>query len=195
MAERQGCAVIIIRHLRKNADGKAAYRGMGSIDITAAARSVLLAARDPRANNGALLNDEASRFVIAQTKCNITIHGPSLAYSVNAEGLRVDAVAAEVTADDLLRSEVFKQVEDIDSWLCEQLSPTGTKKPLAEIKASGALKGFSSRQLSSSAKKIGVIRKPSGFGGEWTWQLPPLPEDNADDPSDCSDRIPSESIN
>jgi len=40
VAERTGCTIIIIGHLNKK-DGKAQYRGLGSIDIFAAARSVL----------------------------------------------------------------------------------------------------------------------------------------------------------
>ena len=42
IAERTGCAVILIGHLNKAAGGQSAYRGLGSIDFRAAARSVLL---------------------------------------------------------------------------------------------------------------------------------------------------------
>ena len=42
IAEKTGCAVVIIGHLNKKAGGKVDYRGLGSIDIQAAARSVLL---------------------------------------------------------------------------------------------------------------------------------------------------------
>ena len=40
VAERTGCAVILIGHLNKAAGGQSAYRGLGSIDFRAAARSV-----------------------------------------------------------------------------------------------------------------------------------------------------------
>lgn len=39
VAERTGCAIVIIGHMNKGG-GKSGYRGLGSIDITAAARSV-----------------------------------------------------------------------------------------------------------------------------------------------------------
>lgn len=47
MAERTGCAVILIGHMNKGSGVKAAYRGIGSIDFFAIARSVLLVARVP----------------------------------------------------------------------------------------------------------------------------------------------------
>ena len=44
-ARKTGCAIVLIGHLNKNSSGKANYRGLGSIDILAAARSVLLVGR------------------------------------------------------------------------------------------------------------------------------------------------------
>jgi predicted ATP-dependent serine protease len=45
VAERTGCAIVIIGHMNKVGGTKGLYRGLGSIDITAAARSVLLVGR------------------------------------------------------------------------------------------------------------------------------------------------------
>ena len=44
VAEKTGCAVVVIGHLNKGM-GKSQYRGLGSIDIQAAARSVLTVGR------------------------------------------------------------------------------------------------------------------------------------------------------
>ncbi|SHK57542.1 AAA family ATPase [Hespellia stercorisuis] len=46
LAEEYKCAVILIGHMNKSTGGKKLYRGMGSIDIAAIARSVLMIARD-----------------------------------------------------------------------------------------------------------------------------------------------------
>ena len=46
IAEKYSCAVIMVGHLNKSSSGKKIYRGLGSIDITAIARSVLMIARD-----------------------------------------------------------------------------------------------------------------------------------------------------
>ena len=45
IAERTGCAIILIGHMNKGSGAKAAYRGMGSIDFFAVARSVMLVGR------------------------------------------------------------------------------------------------------------------------------------------------------
>ena len=44
IAEQAGCAVLLVRHLRKAGGAKAVYRGAGSIGIIASARTGLLAA-------------------------------------------------------------------------------------------------------------------------------------------------------
>jgi hypothetical protein len=45
LAEKTGCAIVLISHMNKGGGGKAAYRGMGSIDFFAVARSVILVGR------------------------------------------------------------------------------------------------------------------------------------------------------
>ena len=59
MAERTGCAVILIGHMNKAQGLKAGYRGLGSIDFRAAARSVLVVGR---------LKDDPTVRVVAQDK-------------------------------------------------------------------------------------------------------------------------------
>ena len=44
LAEKYQCAIVLVGHMNKAAGNKAAYRGMGSIDFFAVARSVLLVA-------------------------------------------------------------------------------------------------------------------------------------------------------
>jgi hypothetical protein len=44
IAEKTGCAVVIVGHLKKGTS-KSQYRGLGSIDIQAAARSVITVGR------------------------------------------------------------------------------------------------------------------------------------------------------
>lgn len=45
LAEKTKCAIILIGHMNKASGNKAAYRGMGSIDFFAVARSVILVGR------------------------------------------------------------------------------------------------------------------------------------------------------
>lgn len=48
LAERYRCAIVLIGHLNKANGSKSLYRGLGSIDITAIARSVLMISRDEK---------------------------------------------------------------------------------------------------------------------------------------------------
>lgn len=51
LAKETNCAVLIIEHKNKNQKGDDIYRGIGSMDITAVARSVLMIVRDEEAPN------------------------------------------------------------------------------------------------------------------------------------------------
>ena len=77
MAERTGCAVILIGHMNKGSGAKAAYRDIGSIDFFAIARSVLLVAR--------VLDDSTIRAV-AQIKCNLAAEGSTMAFRLDENG-------------------------------------------------------------------------------------------------------------
>jgi len=69
VADRTKCAIVIIGHLNKNG-GKAQYRGLGSIDIYAAMRSVITVGKIP--------NEENMRAVV-HNKSNLAPAGASLA--------------------------------------------------------------------------------------------------------------------
>ena len=71
LAERTGCAILIIRHLTKGTSDNALYRGAGSIGIIAAARTGLLVAQDP--------SDENKR-ILATTKNNLSQRATNLSY-------------------------------------------------------------------------------------------------------------------
>lgn len=184
LAERYDCAFLLIRHLKKQ-DSKTIYRGIGAIDILAAARSVMLAGRNPQpAAISDLLRTDASgavlepkdRFVIAQTKCNLGKKGPSLAYSIDDSGLSIDGIS-EITADELLNSTIKTVNQDIDEWLGDLLSsgPMGAN----DVKAAAEAKGYGRHKLNGAVDRLHIRRKPAGFGGSWTWELPKQEEAKA----------------
>jgi len=73
IAERTGCAILIIRHLNKGNSANSLYRGAGSIGITAAARVALLVAHDPA--------DEQKR-VFATIKNNLSKVATNLTFQI-----------------------------------------------------------------------------------------------------------------
>ncbi|MCB5666614.1 hypothetical protein LIR00_19670, partial [[Ruminococcus] gnavus] len=76
-AERTGCAVILVGHMNKGSGAKAAYRGIGSIDFFAIARSVLLVGRVP--------NDSSIRAIV-QIKNNLEKEGETMAFRLSDSG-------------------------------------------------------------------------------------------------------------
>lgn len=73
LAEQAHCAIVFLRHLNKGGSEKAMYRGGGSIGITGACRSVLLAAKDPE--------ESEHHRILAVTKHNLAKKAPSLRYT------------------------------------------------------------------------------------------------------------------
>ena len=91
-AEKTGCAIVLIGHMNKNSGGKANYRNLGSIDISAAARSVLLVAKQ---------NKSSDIKVLAQLKNNLAPLGTSLSFRFK-DGKVEWLSECELTADELL---------------------------------------------------------------------------------------------
>lgn len=91
VAEETGVAIAFVRHLAKATRDKAIYRGLGSIDFTAACRSVLIVGFDP---------NDANKRVIAHAKSNLAAPGPSLAYTLKG-GRFAWAGRSSLSAEDL----------------------------------------------------------------------------------------------
>jgi hypothetical protein len=87
--------------------------GLGSIDLTAAARSVLLAGWDP---------DDHSRRAIAHIKSNLAPEGPAVGYTINEQGFLwtgpSDLTAARILAAD---SEVPSAITEATEFLQQVL--------------------------------------------------------------------------
>ena len=94
MAQQKKCAIIMIGHMTKG-NGKGLYRGLGSIDIAAAARSVLLVAR---------LKSQPEMRVLAHVKSNLAPIGDSILFSVDGKSsiswLRKSKLTAEQILDE-----------------------------------------------------------------------------------------------
>ena len=92
VAQRTGCAIILIGHLNKTRGVGAIYRGLGSIDFQGAARSVCVV-RHPIKSN-----DET---YFAHAKCNIGPLGKTLVFEKSADAWEYIGTC-ELTADQLL---------------------------------------------------------------------------------------------
>lgn len=92
IAQKTGCAVVLVGHMNKNSTGKSNYRNLGSIDISAAARSVLVVGR---------LSKSSEIKVLAQLKNNLAPKGKSITFKIENRTVRWISECS-LTADDLL---------------------------------------------------------------------------------------------
>src|SRR5699024_6016638 len=74
LAEKYHCAIVLIGHMNKNSTGKSSYRGLGSIDFQAAARSVLIVGR---------MKNEPETRVVCHVKSSLAPEGKSIAFRLD----------------------------------------------------------------------------------------------------------------
>ena len=100
IAEKTGCAIVLIGHLNKSSGTQSTYRGLGSIDIMAAVRSLLFI--------GKVKKDPTTRVLIHE-KSSLAPPGETMAFKLgDEEGFRWVG-AYEISADDLLDGKAKAQ--------------------------------------------------------------------------------------
>ena len=120
IAERTGAAMVIIGHMNKNDRTKGIYRGLGSIDITAAARSVLLVGKSK--------DDENIRYMM-QIKNNLTKFGRTVSFTIGKRGGVKFLGESDISEEELLSaSESKKSKYQIAEELITSMLSTGDKK-------------------------------------------------------------------
>lgn len=163
VAERTGCAIVLVGHLNKAAGANSAYRGLGSIDFRAAARSVLLVGR---------MKKEPNVRVVVHDKSSLAAEGKSMAFSLGDENgfCWLDGYN-DISADELLcgvntATKTAAAEELIRDMLCG-----GAPVLCNKIFSAAQAKGISRRTVNEAKKNIPeiVTGKP---GKEWTWQIP-----------------------
>ena len=102
IAEKYQCAVILIGHMNKASGSKSTYRGLGSIDIMAAVRSLIFI--------GKVRKDPTTRVLIHE-KSSLAPPGETMAFKLgDEEGFRWVG-AYEISADELLDGKEGKATE------------------------------------------------------------------------------------
>jgi len=169
LAEKYKVAVICIRHLGKSQKDRAMYRGLGSIDFAAAARSVLLVGEDPSNNQ---------KRIMAHCKSSLAAKGASIAFELSNDGFAWCGVSS-LTAEDLVaapRNEEEKSaVDEAEEFLREALADGG--RPAKEVLKEAANAGINEKSLrrAMDGGKIKVMKCRMGTfgkgGGFWVWEL------------------------
>lgn len=160
LAEKYKCAIILIGHMNKAAGNKAAYRGMGSIDFYAVARSVLLVGR---------VEGEPNIRAMVQIKNNLAEFGHAKAFRLSEEGLRWLG-DYEITADEVLggyapKINKLEQAKDLLRELSKELEKVESNSIYDMAKE----QNISKRTLENAKREMGIRAKREN--GSWYWPL------------------------
>lgn len=159
LAEKYQCAIVLVGHLNKNSRGKSSYRGLGSIDFLAAARSVLLVGRK---------KDDPELRVVCHVKSSLAPEGKSIAFRLNREEGFEWIGECDVSADDLLTSTAKGQkLREAKKFLMNMLSEQAV--PQKEIMHEAQKCGIKEKTLYNAKKELGVhaIKEKN----QWYWSM------------------------
>ena len=152
VAQRTGCAILLIGHLNKAAGMQSLQRGLGSIDIAAAVRSVMFI--------GKLKHDPTMR-ILTHEKSSLAPPGVSLAFSLGDEGGFRWVGEYDITADEMLsgiepqRETKTQQAKDL---ICTLLA--GGKRVYSEDIDKAALeRGIPGRTVRDAKRELGDALK------------------------------------
>lgn len=160
LAEKYQCAIVLIGHMNKAAGNKAAYRGMGSIDFFAVARSVLLVGR---------IEGEANIRAVVQIKNNLAAFGHPKAFTLSESGFQwlgdYDITADEVLGGVAPKANKFEQAKQ----MLQRLAESNKTMQSNEIFDLAEEEGISKRTLENAKKELDI--KAKKIKNLWYWEL------------------------
>lgn len=168
IAEKHNCAIILIGHMNKASGSKSTYRGLGSIDIQATARSVLLVAR---------LRDKPNIRIMAHDKSSLAPAGDAIGFEMTEDNGMVCIGPYDITIDELLSGNEGrgKKKLDIAENFIKEYFGINKAIPSNEIMMEAAKRSIKRNTLLSAKKKLGITSdKEKAEDGTiyWTWVMP-----------------------
>ena len=159
LAEKYQCAIILIGHMNKNNNGKSSYRGLGSIDFQAAARSVLIVGR---------IKEKPETRVVCHVKSSLAPEGKSIAFRLDKDNGFEWIGEYDISEDELLcgdsRGQKSRQAKE---FLKKILSDGGMAQKKIEEEAEKC--GIKSKTLRNAKQELGIDAVKRG--NQWFWIL------------------------
>ena len=157
------CAFVLIGHLTKKEHSKELYRGLGSIDVVASARSVLQIERDEA--------DEEIR-IVKQIKNSLAPKGDDLRFEIRAgTGFRwlSNEVKEDSPVDTVPVGALPKNKHELAALLLKRLLADG---PVESTEVKRQLVGYriGEKTMNEVKKDLGI--KPFRKMRVWYWALP-----------------------
>ena len=159
LAEKYHCAIILIGHMNKNSNGKSSYRGLGSIDFQAAARSVLIVGR---------IKDEPEIRVVCHVKSSLAPEGKSIAFRLDKDTGFEWIGEYDISADDLLSGDNRGQKIHAAKEFLKEILASGSvaQTKVAEEAESRRIK---KKTLWNAKKELEIDSVK--IGNQWFWML------------------------
>ena len=160
MAERTQCAVILIGHMNKAQGLKSGYRGLGSIDFRASARSVLIVGR---------LKSGDTLRIVAQDKNSLAPEGAAIAFELHPEHGFQWKGFCDATVDNILngtgpvQTKTMQMEDELRRFLTQP-------RPAEEVFALAKQLGISERTLKIAKRNLGILSERRA--DQWLWRLP-----------------------
>lgn len=160
IAEKYKCAMILVGHLNKAQGTKRQYRGLGSIDFQAAARSVLIVGR---------VKEKPEVRVMAHEKSSLAPEGEPVAFELSAyNGFRWLG-HYDISIDDLLSGVSREKKSDLAEKLIRDCLSDG-RYPQQALMDKAKRMDISKRIIDEVKKRLNV--RSVKDGNQWFWQLP-----------------------
>jgi len=156
------CAIILIGHQNKASGGKNIYRGLGSIDIAAAARSVLVICEMP---------NEKNKRAVVQIKSSLAQNGQTILFELDPSLGFLWAGTSELSADEILNPvRIAPERDDCVEFMTELLADGAL--PANKVWEVTKANGYAEATVKRAKEKAKIISfKDKGKGGGWVWQL------------------------
>jgi Mrp family chromosome partitioning ATPase len=177
LAERHGCAIVVLIHLNKRGTGRAIYQVLGSVDFTAAVRSVLMVDED---------SGDRRRSIMMHAKVNVAERGPSQRFQW--DGKQFEWLGESATTAD----EVFNRSHGQPSAIAEagnfltELFGDETELPALDVYQAAEAEGLARTTLRRAYEALGgqprSLHEPGKRGvAAWVW---PAVVKSSDEPDD-----------
>lgn len=168
LAEKYKCAVIFIMHNSKMGQNQALYRALGSIDIPAIARSMLIIGKNP---------DNPKQKVLCHEKSSLASHGRSILFQISPEygGLVFDGFS-DLKADDVLnprknsREKPSVKLEEAVEFLNDLIGEKGWAE-LKEVQALQEEYGISKNTMYRAKDELNLKNVTVGFSPKYTYWI------------------------
>ena len=160
LAERYGCAFVLVGHMNKSSALKANYRGLGSIDFSAAARSVILCAR---------VKDDPDVRVLVPQKASLAYEPTAVAFRLSKDYGFEWIGEYDITPDELLSgSSRGKKSREATEFLKKKLADG--MKASKELYDEAEAEGIRNKTLRNAMKELHT--EAIKDGDRWYTALP-----------------------